>query len=443
MAEHAHQSDARDAPCCAGDGHRHGRDHGGCCSDGPAAATPRQRLRGRTFKISGMDCAEEVAVLKREIGPLVGGEERVAFDILKARMTVDDAPLTDRRRDPTAVASAPMRRSRAGAGSEEAMSAGVCRAGVATLGVICVRRWRVALARVDAGGHRRYGGPVSAPRGASHAARLSVPSPCTPSRSSRACGSCCRRPGSPPRMRPDMNLLMTSRSSARWRIGEWFEAATVAFLFSLSLAAWSRGASAARAARSPRCMDLSPPTARLHRRRRLRRSRSRRSRSPVGAAFLVSPASGSRSTASRRRRPSDVNQAPITGESVPGAPRRRGDEVFAGTINGDGALEIESTSAAGDTTLARIIRMVGEAQSRRGAVRAVGRAVRPRLHARRDGSLALAVLVVPPLLFGGAWSDVALPRAGAAGHRLPLRAGDLDAGEHRRRPRGGGAATAC
>ena len=42
----------------------------------------------RHYKIRGMDCAEEVAILKREVGPLVGGEDRLSFDILKARMTV-------------------------------------------------------------------------------------------------------------------------------------------------------------------------------------------------------------------------------------------------------------------------------------------------------------------------------------------------------------------
>lgn len=54
----------------------------------------------------------------------------------------------------------------------------------------------------------------------------------------------------------------------------------------------------------------------------------------------------------------------VTGESVP-VPKRPGDEAFAGTINGDGALVVGSTKAASDTTLARIARMVGEAQSRR------------------------------------------------------------------------------
>ena len=40
------------------------------------------------FKIRGMDCAEEVAILKREIGPRVGGEQHLSFDLLKAKMTV-------------------------------------------------------------------------------------------------------------------------------------------------------------------------------------------------------------------------------------------------------------------------------------------------------------------------------------------------------------------
>ena len=77
---------------------------------------------------------------------------------------------------------------------------------------------------------------------------------------------------------------------------------------------------------------------------------------------------------------SDVNQAPITGESVP-VPKQTGDDVFAGTINGDGALEVESTKPAGDTTLAHIIRMVGEAQSRRAPSEQWVETIRARLHA--------------------------------------------------------------
>ena len=109
-----------------------------------------------------------------------------------------------------------------------------------------------------------------------------------------------------------------------------------------------------------------------------------------------------------------------------------GDEVFAGTINGDGALTVESTKPASDTTLARIIRMVGEAQSRRAPseqwVEKFARYYTPAVMA-----LALAVLLVPPLFFGGSWARLVLPVARPARHRLPVRARHLDAGEHRGR----------
>src|SRR3990172_3774390 len=45
-----------------------------------------------TFRITGLDCAEEVTALKREVGPVVGGEERLAFDVLNGRMTVRELP---------------------------------------------------------------------------------------------------------------------------------------------------------------------------------------------------------------------------------------------------------------------------------------------------------------------------------------------------------------
>lgn len=48
------------------------------------------------FKIHGMDCAEEVAVLKREVGPVVGGEDRLSFDILSGKLTVAAGPGLDR-----------------------------------------------------------------------------------------------------------------------------------------------------------------------------------------------------------------------------------------------------------------------------------------------------------------------------------------------------------
>ena len=68
--------------------HGHTGDHACCSHDHGADVSTQARVGGRTFKVSGLDCAEEVAVLKREIGPLVGGEDRLAFDVLNGRMTV-------------------------------------------------------------------------------------------------------------------------------------------------------------------------------------------------------------------------------------------------------------------------------------------------------------------------------------------------------------------
>lgn len=100
---------------------------------------------------------------------------------------------------------------------------------------------------------------------------------------------------------------------------------------------------------------------------------------------------------------SSVNQAPITGESVP-VEKEVGGDVFAGTINGDGTLTVEATKAADDTTLARIIRMVEEAHSRRAPseqwVERFARVYTPAVM-----MLALLVFLIPPLLFGAAWHE--------------------------------------
>ena len=101
---------------------------------------------------------------------------------------------------------------------------------------------------------------------------------------------------------------------------------------------------------------------------------------------------------------SPVNQAPITGESLP-VEKTRGDEVFAGTINGYGALDIRVTHLRRDTTLASIIALVELAQSQRAPTQAF---VERFAHYYTPAVIALAVLiaVVPPFVLGqpfGTW----------------------------------------
>lgn len=202
------------------------------------------------------------------------------------------------------------------------------------------------------------------------------------------------------RLRPDMNLLMVVAVIGAVLIGEWFEAATVSFFFALSLAleAWSLG----RARRAVAAlMELAPPTARVHFSDGTEREVPA-DQVAVGTRLVVRPGDKLPLDGRVVAGTSDVNQAPITGESAP-VTVEPGSEVFAGTINGAGALEIETTKAAQDTTLAQIIRMVGSAQSRRAPTEAwVERFAR--IYTPVVMALAVAVFLLPPLLLGGDWT---------------------------------------
>jgi Cd2+/Zn2+-exporting ATPase len=98
-----------------------------------------------------------------------------------------------------------------------------------------------------------------------------------------------------------------------------------------------------------------------------------------------------------------VNQAPITGESLP-VDKHPGDELFAGSINGHGALTFRVTHAARDTMLARVIHLVERAQAERAPTQAlVDRFAR--YYTPAVIALAVAIAIVPPLLGWGGWLD--------------------------------------
>jgi len=350
-----------------------------------------------------MDCAEEVAVLKREVGPVVGGEARISFDILNGRMTVAPGP------GGVSPESVMMAVARTG------MRAEVWRQGeqVADHGGLWQRRGQTILTAASGlfvvlgflthawaeGGFLAAFGTEGV--GVVHCVPLAAKGLYALSILAGVWYFLPKAWYALRRLRPDMNLLMTVAVCGAVAIGEWFEAATVAFLFAVSLAleSWSVG----RARRAVAAlMDLTPPTVRLQRADGGEEQVSP-DQVPVGCLFVVRP--GERIPLDGRlvRGASEVNQAPITGESVP-VPKTVGGEVFAGTINGDGALTVECTKPASGTTLAHIIRLVGEAQSRRAPseqwVEKFARVYTPAVMV-----LALAVLVIPPLFFGGAWQD--------------------------------------
>ncbi|MCC7032495.1 MAG: cadmium-translocating P-type ATPase [Acidobacteria bacterium] len=162
----------------------------------------------------------------------------------------------------------------------------------------------------------------------------------------------------------DINALMVIAVAGAIVIGEWEEAAMVVFLF--AVAQWLESRSVERARRAIRSLlDLTPPQARLeeHGAERL---------VPVdvvapGQTIRVAPGERVPLDGTVLDGRSDVDQAPITGESVP-VEKAVGDDVFAGTINGHGALTVSVTRRRDDTTLARIIHLVEQAQSERAPV---------------------------------------------------------------------------
>ena len=96
---------------------------------------------------------------------------------------------------------------------------------------------------------------------------------------------------------------------------------------------------------------------------------------------------------------SSVDQSPITGESIP-VEKKEGDDVFAGTLNQRGVLDVVITKLSKDTTLAKIIHSVEEAQARKSSYQRFGEKF-GKYYTPSMFALAFAVAVVPPLLWGG------------------------------------------
>ncbi|GAB5373864.1 MAG: heavy metal translocating P-type ATPase [Acuticoccus sp.] len=376
------------------------RDSDECCTRcvGGAPAAPKSDAAGRSFDVSGLDCAEEVAILRRTVGPLVGNADRLAFDVLNGRMTVLDA--TDSASDEAIVAAVARtgmsaRRSSPGKTPEDKGRFGsqkllTTASGVSLLAGLLVQFLfaggvvgPLALLAGQTGTAPQWTATLLYLAAIGFGVRYVAPKAWFAARS----------------LRPDMNLLMVIAVTGAVLIGELFEGATVAFLFALSLLLESWSVGRARDAVSA-LLDLAPDTVRLVNSDGTERD-ALAADVPLGARFVVR--GGDRIALDGRvvDGAGSVDQAPITGESVP-VLKEVGADVYAGTINGEGTLTIEATKPADDTVLARIIRMVGEAHSRRAPseqwVERFARIYTPAVMV-----LAILVLLVPPLAFAAPW----------------------------------------
>jgi Cd2+/Zn2+-exporting ATPase len=198
--------------------------------------------------------------------------------------------------------------------------------------------------------------------------------------------------------RMDINVLMTVAVAGAILIGEWWEAATVAFLFAASNALETYTTEKNR--KSIRTlMDAVPQTAHVMRNGELQTV-------PVetvhdGDEIRVRPGEALPLDGIVLSGISYVYEAAVTGESLP-AVKEAGHKVYAGTLNGNGSLEIRVVGEARDSTLAKIVRLVEEAQQRHApAQQFIDRFAR--IYTPAVIALAAAIVIIGPFVGQGGW----------------------------------------
>ncbi|MCS7460849.1 heavy metal translocating P-type ATPase [Paenibacillus doosanensis] len=198
----------------------------------------------------------------------------------------------------------------------------------------------------------------------------------------------------------DVNLLMIVAAIGAASIGYWAEGAVLIFIFSLSGVLESYTMERSRRDISS-LMELKPEMAVLYHDGEERAVSIEELK--LGDIVLVKPGERIPADGLITEGASAVNQAAITGESIP-VDKAAGDEVFAGTLNGEGALFIEVSQPSESTLFAKIIRLVQEAQSEKPATqRFIERF--ERIYARVIIVLSFLLIVVPPFLLAWTWQQ--------------------------------------
>ncbi|SDL33024.1 heavy metal translocating P-type ATPase [Lacicoccus qingdaonensis] len=201
------------------------------------------------------------------------------------------------------------------------------------------------------------------------------------------------------RLEFDMRTLMTVAVIGGVIIGEWAEVAIVVILFAISETLERFSMDSARQSISD-LMDIAPKEALV--KRNGQEMTVHVNDIEVGDIMVVKPGQKIAMDGVIINGHSAINQAAITGESVP-VEKSLDDEVFAGTLNEEGLLEVKITKLVEDTTIAKIVHLVEEAQGERAPAQAFIDKF-AKYYTPIIMGIAVLVAIVPPLFFGAAWS---------------------------------------
>ncbi len=383
MTEHSHNDDEQSKV--------HGGTGDPCCAHSPKAQSASRQAEPHMvapsvtrLDVEGVDCPEEVKLIHQTLDPIPGIME-VDVNILTGRVTIGHEPQIEADALIAAIDKKGLKASLASAGSPSratGVQAGFQKSrllaviiSAAACGLGLPLEWLewapqtvtvpIFLVAIISGGWFIYPKALAALR----------------------------------RLQADMNLLMTVAVIGAALIGDWSESAVVVLLFSISELLESYSVVRARRAIQS-LLDLSPELALVQ------IDSGKFADTPVESVSRDAVISIKSDT----RIPLDgvvvegdshVNQAPITGESMP-VSKKPGDTVFAGTVNGDGSLLVRVTKAHADTMLSRMVHLIEEAQAQKApSQRFIDQFAKYYTPAVMVASLL--VFLLPPLLAGQAW----------------------------------------